>query len=204
VTARIDEPRNERSRRTRAAVLDAAWELLEELGADGTTMAAVADRAGVSRRALYLHFSSRAELLLALHEHVDERLDLAASLQPVHEAPDAVAMLDAFAEHLGRYHPRIRELDTALLRASGGDPDVAELIDRGSRAWHDWCTAITQRLADEGRLAPPWSVGSAADLLWGLMFPELLERLLVDRGWSEAAYAERLATLLRRTLVNPQ
>jgi AcrR family transcriptional regulator len=199
---RIGTPRNERSRRTRAAILDATWQLLEARGAEATTMAAVAQAAGVTRRAVYLHFSSRAELLLALHAHVDEALDLHASLQPVRDAPDSVARLEAFAAHLARFHPRIRTVDLALLRAREADPDVDLLVDQGLRGWHAGCLEVAQGLADEGRLADPWTPGTAADLLWSFMFPETLERLTVARGWPAERYGELLAVLLRRTLVS--
>jgi AcrR family transcriptional regulator len=163
----------------------------------------VAQRAGVSRRALYLHFSSRAELLLALHEHIDQELDLEASVQPIHDAPDAVAGLDAFVAHLARYHPRILAIDRALLRAGDADPDVATVIAQGEAMWLEACRGITQRLADEERLAVPWTVDTAADLLWSCMFPETLERLTVRRGWPADRYGELLGVLLRRALVTP-
>jgi AcrR family transcriptional regulator len=198
---RIGEPQNRRSRRTRAAVLDAAWQLLEERGPEQTTMGAVAERAGVSRRALYLHFASRAELLLALHAHVDERSDLAASLQLVSDAPDGVAALDEFAAHLARYHPKILGIDLALLRVQNEDPDVGVLVEQGIQLWHEGCRSITQRLADEGRLADPWTVDTAADLIWSFMFPETLQRLTVSRGWTTERYGELVGAVLRRALV---
>lgn len=200
---RITAPQNERSRRTRMAALDAAWQLLEEAGPEHATMGAVAERAGVSRRALYLHFASRAELLLALHEHVDQQLDLDASIRPVLDAPDAVTALEEFAAHLARYHPRIMTIDLAVLRARDEDPDVAALVERGERDWLEACRRLVGRLEDEGRLAEPWTVETAADLLWSLMFPEALERLTVGRGWPAERYGELLAVLLRRTLVAP-
>lgn len=196
---RIDEPRNRRSRATRAAVLDAAWQLLEEGG--DATMGAIAERAGVSRRALYLHFASRGELLLALHEHVDVELDLAASIDPVVAAPDAVTALEEFAAHLARYHPKILAIDLAVSRVRDDDPDVAVLVERGMQVWHECCRSLAQRLADEGRLAEPWTVDTAADLIWSFMFPETLGRLTVERGWSTERYGELLAVVLRRTLV---
>jgi AcrR family transcriptional regulator len=200
---RIDTPQNERSRRTRAAILDATLRLLEEEGAQATTMASVARLAGVTRHAVYLHFSSRAELLLALHAHVDDKLDLQASLRPLYEAPDAVTRLDAFTAHLARFHPKIRAVDLALLRAKDTDPDVSELIEQGLRVWHDACLEVARGLAEEGRLAEPWTTRTAADLMWSLMFPETLDRLMSSRGWSSQQYGELLAVLLRRTLVQP-
>jgi AcrR family transcriptional regulator len=198
---RIDQPRNERSRRTRLAILDATWVLLESEGPEGTTMAAVAERAGITRRALYLHVTSRAELFLAVHAHVDEQLGLEASLRPVIEATDALSALEAFAAHLAHYHPKILSIDRALLAEAGNDPDVNELVERGVRIWRDECRNLAARLADEGRLAEPWSVDTAADLLWTFMFPETLERLTVQRGWSHDTYRDLLTEVLRRTLV---
>lgn len=197
----IDQPQNDRSRRTRAAILDATWLLLEEEGPERVTMEAVARNAGITRRAVYLHFSSRADLLLALHEHVDDRLDLAGSLQPVIEAPNAVAALTAFARHLAAFHPKIRRIDLALLRAKDNDPDVAVLVNRGLETWHEGCRRIAQGLADEGLLAEPWTVDTAADFLWSFMFPDVIERLVVDRKWPLDRYGEVLETVMRRSLV---
>ncbi len=195
------EPQNERSRRTRAALLDATWHLLEERGPDGVTMTAVADRAGVTRRAVYLHFASRAELLLAVHAHIDEQLDLPGSARRVFEAPDAVTALEAFVAHLADFHPKIRKIDTALLAAKDTDPDLAALLDQGKRIWLDGCRRIAQRLDDEGVLAQPWTVETAADLMWHFMFPDVLERLTEDRQWPIDQYRELLTVVLTKSLV---
>jgi hypothetical protein len=69
------------------------------------------------------------------------------------------------------------------------------------QVWREGCRRLAQRLADEQRLAEPWTVDTAADVIWGFMFPETLERLTVDRGWSNERYGELLAVVLRRTLV---
>lgn len=200
---RIDEPQNERSRRTRQAILDAVWELLEERGADQLSMASIAQKAGVSRRAIYLHFASRGELLIALHSHIDEALDLDASLRPIREAPDAARALDEFAAHLARYHPQFVKIELALDQARRSDPDVAALWEHGSRIWHEGCLELTAWLEREDRLAEPWTIETAADLLWTFMTAHVIEHLTTNRGWSHDEYAQRLAIILRRTLVRP-
>jgi AcrR family transcriptional regulator len=48
----------------RAAILDAARRLLEERGYHGIGLDAIGREAGVSRQAVYLHFRSKAGLLL--------------------------------------------------------------------------------------------------------------------------------------------
>ena len=197
---RIEAPRNQRSRETRATILDAAWRLLEE-GGGSPTMSAVADAAGVSRRGLYLHFPSRGQLFVELLDHIDERLDLAASLRPVMEAPDAPAALDAWARHVATYHARIVEVVRAVDRARYEDGDADELWHRAMAGWYGACTSIATALADEGRLAEPWSATTAADLLWALMSVEVVDDLRTERGWTGEELTERLRLLLRRTLV---
>ncbi len=197
---RIDEPRTARSRRTRAAILDATWSLVEDRGAEGLSMEEVAEVADVSRRAIYLHFSSRAELLVAMVAHVDERMDLEGSLRPVLEAPDAEAALRAWTSHLAGYHRRIQKAVQAVDRARRTDEAAAELWTHAMGAWHRGCRDLADRLAREERLAEPWTVETAADLLWAFMSVDLLEDLIEDRGWSEEAYAERLFVVLSRAL----
>ncbi len=47
----------------RAALLDTAWALVQAKGLDGLTLRAVAEELGVSRSAIYRHYSSKDELL---------------------------------------------------------------------------------------------------------------------------------------------
>ena len=199
--ASIQEPRNARSRRTRTALLAATRALLEEHGTEALTMAAVAERAGVSRRAIYLHFGSRTELLTALFGYVSEQEGLAGSLAPVWAAPNAAAALEQWAAHLARFHPRILAVARAIQRVRRVDPDAEahwQLVMADQQAD---CHRLAAWLARERRLAPPWTVQTATDMLWALMSYELLEELLVDRGWSRRRYRTHLAALLQSTFL---
>lgn len=196
----IETPQNARSRRTRAAILDATWTLIEEEGAEALSIAEVARRAGITRRAFYLHFASPGELLPALFDHVNETLDLAASNRPVLEAPDSLSALEAAAVHVARFHAEILPLARAIDRARRSDPDAEVFWQNAMRNWYAWCQMLVGRLVAEGRLAEPWTEKTAADLLWAFMSVDLLEDLVHDRGWSREEYAERLSLLLRRAL----
>jgi AcrR family transcriptional regulator len=55
-------PQQERARATRAAILRAAAEVFDERGYGATSLDVVADTAGVTKGALYFHFSSKAAL----------------------------------------------------------------------------------------------------------------------------------------------
>jgi AcrR family transcriptional regulator len=63
-------PQQDRSRITRQRLLEAAVESLAELGWTGSTMAVVAERAGVTRGAAQHHFPTREDLFTAAVEHV--------------------------------------------------------------------------------------------------------------------------------------
>jgi AcrR family transcriptional regulator len=197
---RIEEPRNQRSRDTRAAILDAAAELLETKGAASVTMAAVARSAGVSRRGLYLHFGSRGQLFTALLGHLNQRLDLAGSVRPVWEAPDAVAALDAWAAHIAGFHTRIVPIVRAVERVHAHDPDAERVRRNAIDGWYRACQKLARALAEEGRLAEPWTPHTAADTLFALMSVEVVDTLTSERGWTIDELAQRLSLLLRRTL----
>jgi AcrR family transcriptional regulator len=199
----IAEPANARSRRTRAALLTAARAILEEEGFETLTMTAVADRAGVTRRAVYMHFGSRAELVGALFDHVAAVEGLDESLRAVWEAPDAVSALDEWAAHLARYHPRLLAVDRALQQVWRHDADARAHRRRVVAEQLANCRRLASRLADEGRLADPWTVASAGDMLFALISSDVIEALLVDRRWSRQRLAEHLALLFRSTFARP-
>jgi AcrR family transcriptional regulator len=196
----IPAPANARSRRTRAALLDAARAVIESDGFAALTMARVAERAGVTRRAAYLHFPSRTDLVTALFDHLAGREGLAGSLARVWSAPDARAALTEWAAHVARYHPRILAVDRAAAAAAGTDPDAAAHRAQVTTDQLAACRRVASRLAREGILAKPWTTASAAELLWALLSPDLITRLTVSRHWSQADLAGRLSVLLQRAL----
>lgn len=198
----IKEPTNARSRRTRASLLAAARTILDEQGFEELTTTAVADRAGVTRRAVYLHFASRTDLISALFDHVASTEGLEESMLKVHQAPDALSALDEWAAHLARYHPKVLPVDRALQRVWHTDPDAAQHRKRVVSEKLSNCRHLAQRLADEGRLADHWSVASATDMLFALISSDMIEALLVDRHWSERRLTAHLALLFRSTFAS--
>lgn len=196
-------PANVRGRRTRAALLSAARALLEEAGFGALTIGAVAERAGVSRRAVYLHFASSSALIGSLFDYVAETEGLQDSLRRVREAPDALTALDEWARHEATYHVRILAVARALEHAGRDNPAAAAWRKRIADYQLMDCHLLAERLHDEGRLAPGWTVATATDMLWALISTELLERLVVDRRWSAPRYGKLFARLLRNAFGCP-
>jgi AcrR family transcriptional regulator len=68
--AETRQPQQDRSRATRARLLESAITCLAQLGWSASTVAVVAEHAGVSRGAAQHHFPTRESLFMAALEHV--------------------------------------------------------------------------------------------------------------------------------------
>jgi AcrR family transcriptional regulator len=197
----IKEPTNARSRRTRTALLSSAREILETRGFEALTMTAVAERAGVTRRAAYLHFATRAELIGALFDFVADTEGLEESLRRVWEAPDAVSALDEWAAHLARYHVRLLAVDRAVERVRHVDADAAAHRKRVVAEKLSNCRRLVSRLEQERQLARSWTEETASDMLFSLISSDMIEALTLDRRWSRRRLADHLALLFRSAFV---
>src|SRR5437764_709377 len=62
------QPKGDKRERTRAALIQAAAELVREKGFERTSLEDIARRAGMTRGAIYGNFQNREELFLALVE----------------------------------------------------------------------------------------------------------------------------------------
>ena len=199
VFATIQPVTNARGRRTRAALLAATRVILEEQGFEGLTMGAVAEQAGVTRRAVYLHFSSRAELVGALFDFLAQAEGLADSLERVWRQPDALSSLDAWARHLASYHARLLPVTRAIERVRHVDADAAAHHAHVVRAQRANCRRLVRLLERDGQLSPEWTPSAATDMLWALISSDIVEGLLTERAWSPDRLAKHLALVFRST-----
>ena len=190
-----------RAARTRMRILEAARHVLEEGGYHGVGLESVAAAAGVSRQSIYVHFGSKAHLLLALVAYVDEQEGLSELGDAVERAPSALEALHRLVDLVAELTPRVYRT-AAVLEAARLEAHEAEV------AWADRmlsrrrrCARIISRLADEGRLAPGWSRADAADLLWALTGFRVWEDLVLRREWSTARFRRHLRLVLEHALV---
>lgn len=185
---------------TRTRILDAAWTLLESGAARGVRMSDIAKAAGISRQALYLHFPSRAELLVATTRHVDEVKDVDARLAESRAATGS-ARLDAFIAAWGGYIPEVQGVLRALAAMMETDAEARAAYDDRMAAVRHGCAAAVAALGSEGGLAPDLSETEATDLLWALLSVETWGRLTRDCGWSQTRYIEVLQQTARAALL---
>ncbi len=186
---------------TRSKILEASVRVLEAKGGQGTRMADIAKAAGISRQAVYLHFTSRADLLAATTRYVDERLDLEGRLALSREAGSGIDRLDAYIEFWGNYVPEVYSVAKALMLVQDSDAAAASAWHDRMLAMRDGCRAAIEALHADGMLADDWNVKRATDLLWTMLAVSNWEQLTRECGWSHKQYIRWMQILARRSFV---
>jgi AcrR family transcriptional regulator len=174
---------------------------MEERSGQGVRMRDVARAAGVSRQAVYDHFGSRADLMVATVRHGDVVLGLDERLRGYRAATGGPERLEAFVEFWGNYVLEIHGIARALLAARETDEAVAAAWDDRMGVVYEACRDIVERLHRDGALAPGWSLEEAADVLWTMLSIRSWESLVLERGWPVHRYVGRMQDLTRRAFV---
>jgi len=186
---------------TRTRILEATIQMLEQQGGRGVRMGDIAKKSGVSRQAVYLHFASRAELLIAATKFLDERLEVDRRLAPSRAAKSGVERLALYIECWGHYIPDIYGVAKALLLAQDTDEAAAAAWKDRMLAMRDGCRAAIDALHSDGTLAPPWTPKIATDALWTMLLVPNWENLTVECGWSTREYVRWMQLLARQSFV---
>ena len=190
-----------RRKQTRLRILESARRLLGERGYYGVGLEEVARDAGVSRQAVYLHFKSKADLMVAVAQHDDETIGVQEILRPVDEAATALEALDAGVEAYGAIEPQIYDAASVIYAARRSD-DAAEAAWQDRMAFRrENIRRGIERLQEEGLLAERWTVDEAADFAWALLSVHTYEYLVVERRWPIEQFVARLQAILRSALV---
>ena len=186
---------------TRARILVATVAMLEEHGGRGVRMGDIAKAAGISRQAVYLHFASRAELLVAATRYLDDVLDVDRRLAASRAATSGVERLALYIECWGHYIPEIYGVAKALLLAQDTDAAAAVAWKDRMLAMRDGCRAAIDALHADGKLAPGWTPKRATDFLWTMLLVPNWENLTRECGWSTRQYVHWMKTVATRTFV---
>jgi len=186
---------------TRARILEATVKMLEGGEGRGVRMGDIAAAAGISRQAVYLHFTSRTELLVAAVKHLDEVLESDRRLAPSRAATSGVKRLELYIESWGRYIPQIYRVAKGLMLAQDTDEAAAAAWKDRMLAMRDGCRAAIEALHADGSLAPEWTPRRATDALWTMLLVPNWENLTIECGWSAQQYIRWMKTLAKRTFV---
>lgn len=185
---------------TRTRILDCTWNLLES-GDKKVRMSDIAKAAGISRQALYLHFPTRAELLVATTRHIDSVKMVDERLAESRAATGGRERLRAFIRAWGGYIPEIHGMSVALRAMRDSDEEAAAAWDERMQAVRHGCMAAVRALAKDGALKPPLDEEAATDLLWMILSVENWERLVRECNWPQERYIEIITKLAEEAVV---
>jgi AcrR family transcriptional regulator len=189
--------------KTRARVLDCAWDIVRDGGAGALTVGAVARAAGVSRQLVYLHFENRAGLLVAMtrrHDRTSGFIDRVVEAREMPPVEGLEALVRAWCDYIPAIFPVARALEAASIAGDdGGEAWTDRMAD-----FHEALRIAIGRVEAARRLAPGWTVDQAADWAYARTHLDAWSHLVVERGWYPADYVERLVRSLLGELVrNP-
>jgi AcrR family transcriptional regulator len=186
--------RQEQARLTRRAILDAALPLFVECGYAGTSLADIAQGAGVALKTVQAVFGTKAKLLSALWDVTvvgdDEAIPLAERtwFREMLEEPDARRQLELGARIATQIKHRVGALTEVIRRAAHADPEIGNLWQLFQDQYLENQTMVAQSLAANGALRDGLDVADAAEMLWTLNHPSVYYLLVYERGWSEERY----------------
>ena len=192
VVARSDAPpgdeeappldgRRARSERTRAVIVDALLALLEE-GDPTPSAERIAERAGVSRRALFHHFRDVEDLLATAADRQASRV--LSTIRPIDPEGPLAARVSAYAAQVCGLYARVAPVRRAALTAERASPVIAERMRQG-RAMH---RASVERVFGAELEAPPKAEREeiVAALVAATSF-SAWEELVTHQGLSQSA-----------------
>ena len=187
--------------------MDAATTEFCANGYQGTTMAAIARRAGVAVQTVYFVFNTKPALLTATIDHAV----MGDDNRPPQEMPwwqesttthDGQRALELFAIHTARIEARAAALDKVAQAASLTDPDIRRLLARHETLRSTGFAEYVEALAGRGLLAPDCRPEEMTDVLLTLLGSDVYLALTQTRGWPIDRYVSwatnTLATLFLR------
>ena len=193
------------ARQTRQTIVSAASELFTRDGFGATTIDAIAEEAGVSRKTVFTAAGGKIELLkLALDWAIagDDEPVAVADRPEVGAAtgPGSERVLRGSARCLPR-STRELALVQAMELAATADPAARSLFEDVQGQRRNASRDVVHRVVDLNALKSGLTAEEATDLAWLFSDPALYNRLVRSRGWSPERFADWLGEAMCRELL---
>lgn len=185
--------------RRRQAVLDSARELMLRDGYALTTVAAIAEAAGVSSETVYKVFGGKPGLVRALYrlalegagsEPAEERSNRLRGVSTGHE------LVAGWAELAREVAPRGAPLSVLMREAAASDARARTVLEEMDRSRLTRMRDNARALMATGDVRPGLTLRDVTDVLFTVSSAEMYELLVMRRGWS----ARRFARFQRETM----
>ena len=199
--------RDEQSRATRRRIVDAGAALFVESGYVPTTIDAIAERAGVSRRTVFTSVGAKAAVLKLAFDWTlagdDDPVSIAdrPEVQRMMQGEDPAELLAAWMAMNAAINQRLATLHHVLVVAADADPDAAALLATTDDQRAEGARDVVGRVADLGGLQPDLDSEQAAAIADVLIDPTLYQRLVGTWGWTFETYVEHLQRMAAVSLL---
>lgn len=200
--------RQARTRRTRAAVIEAARTLFLDRGYAATTIEAISDRSDTPQATVYRLFSSKLGILKAVLDLSIAGDDAAVAMLDRPEVrslladEDPATQLAGFAALVREVMGRVAGVHRILADAARSDEDAGSLLAEIARQRQEGQRRVARSITRTGSLRAPLRERDAADIIYALASPEVYGLLVFDRGWSPDRYEKWLTAMLRDQLLS--
>jgi AcrR family transcriptional regulator len=180
-------------------IVRSATHLFATLGFENTSMPAIAKRSGITPGAIYRHFESKAELLIAVVRYALETLPTSVRvLEPA--KIDATELPEFAASYTSPGHKLIRQLGLEIHAAGSREQNVMKLLaavnEEAAQATSRSIAAAQQTGLFDATLNPDFTARLFLVMIMGLSHMETLEpQLIGDSAWHDFVL-ERISALL--------
>jgi AcrR family transcriptional regulator len=190
------------ARETRRGVIAAATRLFIQNGYGATTIDAVADAAGVSRKTVFTAVGGKIDLLKfavdwsAAGDDADVPVSDRQEMRRALAADDPAELLRGCAQVMAGVNGRVAELFRALEVAADAEPEAQTLLAAVREQRLTDARAVALRLRALGLLDGRKAHGHAVDVIFLATDPHPFDILVRQRGWSATRYAQWLGDAL--------
>ncbi|CAG8866653.1 HTH-type transcriptional regulator TtgR [Pseudomonas fluorescens] len=204
----------EEAQETRCQIIEAAEKAFYKRGVARTTLADIAELAGVTRGAIYWHFNNKAELVQALLDTLQESLAPLARASESEDELDPLGCMRQLLVHLMHQmvlDPRTRRINEILHHKCEFTDDMCEIRQQRQSSTLDCHSGIALSLSNavrRGQLPADLEVDRAAVTMYAyidgllgrwLLLPESFDLLRDAEKWADAGLDMlRLSPALRK------
>jgi AcrR family transcriptional regulator len=193
---------------TRANIVDAARALFLERGFIATTMAAVAEKAGVSLDTVYASVGPKPALFRLMIElaisgqNVPISAEERGYVQAIRAAGDPADKIRIYAHAVTEIQSRLAPLFRVLQEGARSEPGLAALWSEISqRRAENMRLFVADVITGAHALPDQLTIDEAADLVWATNGPEFYLLLVEERGWPLHQFELRLTQIWSRLLL---
>jgi AcrR family transcriptional regulator len=199
--------RAEKARQTRQAILLAAQALFVERGYGATALQDIADRAGCAVQTIYFTFGNKRTVLKELADYT-----IAGDDQPIPtmqrpwfraaiDATTGAGLLGELVHGAREILTRVAPLAEVMRTAATIEPELAELWSHDADPRYTVYATVAEAFVAKPDARPGLSAEEAADVMFGLLSPEIYLVFVRGRSWPADRWEQWTRELLQAQLL---